>query len=101
MSTMPHPSPAGRGSVRTVPARRGQGRRLVDSSALFLWLMTVCILLGIVLYRIDVLWTLLLVMCTSLFLGLFTFALIAGLDIGQDPAGLEPDPTRPTSSRTS
>lgn len=48
----------------------------VSFTGVFLWCFVICVGLGIYLYRVDILWTVLLVMCGSLFLGLFTFGLI-------------------------
>lgn len=51
-------------------------RRRPDPSTIFLWLTALSVGGAMYLYRIGVLWTVLLVMCASLFLGLVVFTLI-------------------------
>ncbi|HZT97529.1 MAG TPA: hypothetical protein VFB34_11915 [Chloroflexota bacterium] len=91
-------------TVAEVPSHAPEwhpGRRLI---ALFLWLTIAAAALGIYLYRIQEVWTILLVMLTSLFLGLLTFALMtdhvhfSGHEL--PAASREPDPVPDGSSPT-
>ena len=50
--------------------------RRVEPAGLFLWAFVLCVGLGIYLYRVNVLFTILLVIAASFFLGLLTFVII-------------------------
>lgn len=64
-----------------------------EPKAVFLWLTAICVALAICLDGtwFNPLWRVLLVMCASLFLGLFTVALIASPDAAEACYSDQPD----------
>jgi hypothetical protein len=79
-------------TVPTDPAQQNGGISFEDhrhrdessiekqAATIFLWLTTLSILGAIYVYQVGDIWTLILVMCASLFLGLFTFAMMLTAD---------------------
>lgn len=59
--------------VRQSPSRNRWG---IDASTVLLWLCLICVIAGIYLYQINILWTLLIALLISLLLGLLTLSLV-------------------------
>ena len=66
--------------------------RTSDPATIFLWLLTLTVIVALYFYRLNVFVTVLLVILCSLFLGLLVFALVTEVDTGDpDWEWSEPD----------
>jgi len=75
------PGPPENGGIRSEDGwHREESWKENQAATIFLWLTAVSILGAIYLYQLGDLWTFMLVMSASLFLGLFTFALMMTTD---------------------
>lgn len=74
------------------------GLRL-SSTTIFLWLTVLAVIAGIYVYRVEVLVTVGIVLCVSLFLGLLVFSMIVPPIEDQQPSMDDADGNLPAAER--